>query len=214
MRTSILLARTCARQLPHNPRPHILRQTVRNFSWSRPRQNPSYLDHARAFFHKPPPPIKGGKPYLLAALTPAAFVELSEDESDGEETGEERMLHASRAELAEYVPERLRGSRTVRRSIWKFLDTWVVEPLATGFRFLHLLIIFVPVIATVPIVWLGQRQKDRDGERSGTLWWYGFLVHSMERAGAAFIKVGMGNDFSTTTMASTDSWQAWTMGCI
>ena len=32
--------------------------------------------------------------------------------------------------------------------------------------------------------------KDKDDERSGTLWWYSFLVHSMERSGAAFIKLG------------------------
>jgi aarF domain-containing kinase len=45
------------------------------------------------------------------------------------------------------------------------------------------------VIVTIPVIWLGQRQADKDDERSGTLWWYGFLVSSMERAGAAFIKV-------------------------
>lgn len=100
------------------------------------------------------------------------------------------MLEASRAELEEYVPESLRGSKTVRRSIWRFVTAYIVEPIATGLRFLHLVIIFVPVIAAVPVIWLGSRQKDRDNERSGTLWWYGFLVRSMERAGAAFIKVG------------------------
>jgi len=99
------------------------------------------------------------------------------------------MLQASRKELDEYVPERLRGSRKIRKAIWKFLDTWIVEPIATGFRLLHLIIIFVPVIVTIPAIWLGRRQKDKDDERTGTLWWYGFLVRSMERAGAAFIKV-------------------------
>jgi len=120
-------------------------------------------------------------------LSPAAFIEISEEE--GEDTAEERMLHASRQELAEYVPERLRGSRKIRVSIWKFFDTWIIEPIATGFRLLHLIIIFVPVIVTIPAVYLGQRQKDKDNERTGTLWWYEFLVHSMERAGAAYIKV-------------------------
>jgi len=50
-------------------------------------------------------------------------------------------------------------------------------------------IIFVPVIVAIPAIWIGDRVKDRDNERKGTLWWYGFLVSSMERAGAAFIKV-------------------------
>ncbi|PSK42259.1 ABC1 family protein, mitochondrial [Elsinoe australis] len=52
------------------------------------------------------------------------------------------------------------------------------------------MVIFVPVIITVPAIWIGSRQKDKDDERSGTIWWYGFLVSSMERAGAAFIKLG------------------------
>lgn len=101
------------------------------------------------------------------------------------------MLEASRKELAEQVPEYLQGSRHIRRAIWRFLDTWIVEPIATGLRLFHLMVIFVPVIITVPAIWIGSRQKDKDDERSGTIWWYGFLVSSMERAGAAFIKVGL-----------------------
>lgn len=99
------------------------------------------------------------------------------------------MLEVSRQELADTVPGWLGNSHKVRRGIWRFLDTWIIEPIATGFRFLHLIVIFVPVIITVPLIWFGQKQKERDNERSGTLWWYGFLVSSMERAGAAFIKV-------------------------
>ncbi|KAJ9621188.1 hypothetical protein H2203_007239 [Taxawa tesnikishii (nom. ined.)] len=134
---------------------------------------------------------QGGTACLAAAaLSPAAFIQLSEEDNGDEKTGEEHMLEASRAELEEYVPESLRGSKTVRRSIWRFVTAYIVEPIATGLRFLHLVIIFVPVIAAVPVIWLGSRQKDRDNERSGTLWWYGFLVRSMERAGAAFIKLG------------------------
>lgn len=100
------------------------------------------------------------------------------------------MLEVSRQELAEYVPERLRGSKKIRRGIWRFLDTYIVEPIATGLRFLHLVVIFVPVIVTIPAIWFGARNPDRENETSGTLWWYGFLVASMERAGAAFIKLG------------------------
>jgi aarF domain-containing kinase len=99
------------------------------------------------------------------------------------------MLEASRKELDEHVPKRLKNSKKVRRGIYFFVEDWIIEPIATGFRFLHLVIIFVPVIVTIPIIWLGKRQADRSDERAGTLWWYGFLVGSMERAGAAFIKV-------------------------
>jgi len=85
-------------------------------------------------------------------------------------------------------------------SVWKFFDTWIVEPIATGFRLLHLIIIFVPVIITIPAIYIGQRQKDKDNERTGTLWWYEFLVHSMERAGAAYIKVSQSGIFTALTL--------------
>ena len=73
-----------------------------------------------------------------------------------------------------------------------FLDIYLWEPICTGLRFLQLAAIFIPVILTIPAIWIGNRQPDRDNERSGTLWWYGFLVRSMEWAGPAFIKVHLG----------------------
>lgn len=100
------------------------------------------------------------------------------------------MLAASREEMRKSVPE---DANILVRSFWRvyiFLDKYVIEVLATGMRFLHLVTIFVPVIVTIPIIWLGTRTKGRDNERTGTLWWYEFLVWSMERAGPAFIKVG------------------------
>ena len=99
------------------------------------------------------------------------------------------MLEASREEIEKKVPNDLHGFTRFFRSIWVVLDQYIYEPVATSLRFLHLVIIFVPVIITVPAIWTGKRQGDRDDERSGTLWWYGFLVSSMERAGPAFIKV-------------------------
>jgi len=104
-------------------------------------------------------------------------------------TGEQHMLEASRAELDAQTPSWVGDSKKVRRSVWRFLDTWIIEPIATGLRFLHLVIIFVPVVVAVPMLWVGARSKERGDERWGTVWWYGFLVASMERAGAAFIKV-------------------------
>ncbi|KAF2644650.1 ABC1-domain-containing protein [Massarina eburnea CBS 473.64] len=126
-----------------------------------------------------------------AALSPLAFVEISKDGTiGGEKTHEEAMLEASRKELSEQVPKSLEHSKKYRRGIYFFIDDYIVEPICTGLRFLHLVYIFVPVIATIPVIWLGARQADKDNERSGTLWWYAFLVSSMERSGAAFIKLG------------------------
>ena len=114
---------------------------------------------------------------------------LSEEDNGDGKTPEEHMLEASRAEIAKDVPDDVHGLTRAWRSFVLFVDTIIIEPLATTFRFLHLFVIFVPVLATIPVIWLGPRRKSRDSERAGTLWWYSFLVHSMERAGPAFIKV-------------------------
>lgn len=143
---------------------------------------------------RPPKPPPGIRRILFAGATlgPAAFVTLSRNGDNGDgKTGELQMLAVSRQELDEHVPKRLQNSKRVRRGIYFFVEDWIIEPIATGVRFLHLVIIFVPVILTTPALWVGHRQRDRSDERTGTLWWYGYLVWSMERAGAAFIKVSV-----------------------
>ncbi|KAH7350115.1 ABC1 family protein [Plectosphaerella cucumerina] len=126
-----------------------------------------------------------------AALGTAAFFELSQEDNGGtDQTAEGRMLEVSRDEIKKKVD----NDKSLPLRVWQGLvlaiDTYIVEPVFTGIRFLHLVVIFVPVIFAVPAIWLGRRQKDRDNERSGTLWWYGFLVQAMEWAGPAFIKLG------------------------
>lgn len=126
-----------------------------------------------------------------AALGTAAFVELSQqDNGNDQETGEKRMLEASRAEVRKGVPAESRGIARLGERIKYLIDLLIIEPVCTGFRFLQLVVIFVPVIITIPAIYFGNRQPDRDNERSGTLWWYGFLVNEMELAGPAFIKLG------------------------
>ncbi|KAB5566163.1 ABC1 family-domain-containing protein [Coniochaeta sp. 2T2.1] len=126
-----------------------------------------------------------------AALGTAAFVQLSEEDNDGtEQTAEKRMLQVSRDEIKKRVHDDDTGLRRIRHHIVLFLDLYIWEPLCTGVRFLQLAAIFVPVMITVPVMWIGKRQPDHDNERSGTLWWYGFLVRAMEWAGPAFIKLG------------------------
>jgi|SRR5690242_13053998 len=184
MRTVFLLGRQCLRQGVHRSVPFLSRTSSR-----------SYLSATRRQFATP---RLGGRTVLWsgaaaaggAVLTPLAFVEIGHDQSgNGEKTHEEAMLEVSRKELAEQVPKSLESSKKYRRGIYFFVEDYIIEPIATGLRFLHLVIIFVPVIVTIPTIWIGARNANRDNERSGTLWWYGFLVSSMERAGAAFIKV-------------------------
>ncbi|RPB23517.1 ABC1-domain-containing protein [Terfezia boudieri ATCC MYA-4762] len=143
---------------------------------------------------------------LLAAtavglLTPAGieeqskgvFEEASRSGGDGVETSEQRMLEASKREeeerRREYTddspwPKRLWGTAAV------FYSDWIYEPIATTFRFLRLMVIFVPVLATIPVMFVGERVPEKSNERRGTLWWYVFLVNSMEKAGPTFIKLG------------------------
>jgi aarF domain-containing kinase len=100
------------------------------------------------------------------------------------------MLRASRDEIAKKLSDDDEGFTRFRRAVVLYLDLYIWEPICTTFRFIHLVIIFVPVIVTVPAIYVGKRQKHQDDERSGTLWWYRFLVRAMERAGPAFIKLG------------------------
>lgn len=211
----LLFGRTCTKQVWQQSGSAFRSSRIhgtRTFTFtSRTYQRPRFFQNARQFFRHPPPPIKGGTA-CLAALSPAAFVTLSENEEESGKTGEQQMLEASRQELAEQVPGWLNGSKGFRRGVWKFLDTWIVEPIATGFRLLHLIFIFVPVIVTVPAIWIGKRHPDRDDERTGSLWWYAFLVNSMERAGAAFIKVRTISLTPTRKDYHADIRKAWPMG--
>ena len=179
MRTAFLFGRQCLRQGLRQSAQYTPRHFQRAFSARIP-------FHGR--FFRPPPPIPG-RTLRFAALSPLAFVSLSQDDSEDGKTHEEAMLEASRKELKEHVPKALQGSRKVRRGIYFFIDMYIIEPIATGLRLLHLVVIFVPVLVTIPSIWFGKRQPGHDNERSGTLWWYGFLVRSMERSGATFIKV-------------------------
>jgi len=127
-----------------------------------------------------------------AALGTAAFVQLSEaDKGDVEQTSEIRMLEVSREEIAKKISDDDKGLHRLLHLVILKLDIWLWEPLCTGVRFLHLVFIFVPVIAAVPALWIGRRVPGRDNERTGALWWYGFLVRCMELAGPAFIKVSL-----------------------
>ncbi|KAI1354770.1 putative ubiquinone biosynthesis protein [Xylaria sp. FL0043] len=131
------------------------------------------------------------KAAVNGVLGTAAFVKLSEKDNGGtEQTAEGRMLQASTEERAKTVDEDKTGLSRWTQEVVLFLDVYIWEPLCTGFRFCHLVLIFVPVIVSVPAIWIGRRQPSHNNERSGTLWWYNFLVWSMEAAGPAFIKLG------------------------
>lgn len=125
-------------------------------------------------------------------------------------TAEGRMLEASREEISKKVGDDVHGLQRVKDSIIYFLDAYLWEPLCTSIRFLHLVVIFVPVLVTIPAAYFGPRDIARDNERMGTLWWYRFLVKAMERAGPAFIKV---RHLILVVICCAD-FLAWAMGCL
>jgi aarF domain-containing kinase len=182
MRPALAFNRLCLR--PSLPRVRLSNCQSRNFRTAFTRQ-------AGGNWQYPRRPARGRHILWAAtALSPTVFVQLSEKDNNGtEHTAETRMLAASREEIAKKLSDDDHGFSRFRHSIVLFLDVYIWEPICTGLRFLHLVVIFVPVLLTVPAMWLGPRQTNRDNERSGTLWWYRFLVNSMERAGPAFIKV-------------------------
>ena len=79
-----------------------------------------------------------------------------------------------------------------------FLREYILEPILTFFRFLHLFVLFAPVIVTSPMLLVGKPSTRRrpgkpvahEEESWGAVWWYAFLVKQMERAGPSFIKLG------------------------
>ncbi|KAI1181994.1 putative ubiquinone biosynthesis protein [Nemania serpens] len=188
MRSLHFFARFCTRQFKIVPRAPT-RPTTAKLSRS-------YFTSRSALSRLPPARKYRAKGLVLTAavntaLGTAAFVQLSEKDNGGtEHTAEGRMLQVSREEIAKTVDEDKTGiSRWAQKAVI-CLDLYIWEPLCTGVRFCQLFVIFVPVILSVPVIWIGRRQPDRDNERSGTLLWYNFLVWSMETAGPAFIKLG------------------------
>lgn len=94
-----------------------------------------------------------------------------------------------------------------------FVEDYILEPLSTTTRFVHLVILFLPVILASPILlleWVGDgsqskgrfrraNSKVEGRERSSTRWWYRLLVAQMARAGPTFIKVSHSSPFLTSS---------------
>ncbi|ETW87038.1 hypothetical protein HETIRDRAFT_166565 [Heterobasidion irregulare TC 32-1] len=84
--------------------------------------------------------------------------------------------------LAEREPSVLKRTLCMLRD-----NVW--ESILTARRFVHLFILFFPVILSSPILLIGSPEKRLKGEKWGALWWYDFLVVQMERAGPTFVKL-------------------------
>jgi len=92
-----------------------------------------------------------------------------------------------------------RRKKSLIRRVFRVIKEYLLEPISTSLRFVHLAFLFLPVLITAPILALefvddsnvvkGRRREKRTRERTTTRWWYRLLVHQMEWAGPTFIKV-------------------------
>ncbi|KAF8981443.1 hypothetical protein BGZ46_002825 [Entomortierella lignicola] len=79
--------------------------------------------------------------------------------------------------------------RRLKQYLEDMLEDYILHPILTIWRFGVLAVIFLPLIVTSPALFMGERNKDLDDERSGAIWWYNLLVRHMEMAGPTFIKL-------------------------
>jgi hypothetical protein len=145
-----------------------------------------------------------GKLYAGIAATGALVLfMLNEDKGD---PANSKMVFTPihpQAPLSEDPIYMIPSTSEERITISYLLQTYILEPISTFFRFLHLALLFGPVILTSPMLLVGSTTGTTQGgpgagrnteetERWGAIWWHGFLVAQMERAGPTFIKVSAG----------------------
>lgn len=126
---------------------------------------------------------------IIAVLATAPFQAswLSTIQAEEPSPAESDVTPAQQEHIDEQHEEE--RSHTFWGRIIHFLRSYIAEPFATTRRFLFLAILFLPVLATMPLLLLDVNSSHGSKERRTTLWWYGFLVKQMERAGPTFIKV-------------------------
>lgn len=168
-KTLLRNANLCAR-LQHRP---ILRKTNQNLL------SKASLLQKPTLFLMPSAVLSSATPFHLYHNNERKAVEIG---------SRERLATPQEIEIAEANYESKYLIVRICHRIFKLIDAWIFEPLLTLRRLAHILILFVPVAITAPIVYFG-KYDIVENERSGTLLWFDFLSKQMERAGPTFIKV-------------------------
>ncbi|GAA94521.1 uncharacterized protein L969DRAFT_83918 [Mixia osmundae IAM 14324] len=148
--------------------------------------------------------------YAVLALQPLFLTSIDCDslEEPKMERSAEKKATNEPEDIVVLIHEESHHSNGVFHTIFLFFDKYLFEPISTTRRFLYLGLLFLPVILSAPILLLewtdlgrgkaltrsgrrraANRQAKGMTERSTTIWWYGLLVHQMERAGPTFIKL-------------------------
>lgn len=125
----------------------------------------------------------------LLALGHVAYADISDDdvglEVEAANNGKTETL-----ELLEKSIEETSRDRTSGGKLGILLSEYIIEPVKTGFRFIQLSILFIPLLILYPMTWLGPKVASANNERSGAVIYYDLLSGAMEYAGPSFIKVG------------------------
>lgn len=153
----------------------------------------------------------------IAALTPSDEEKSSKHvliPVSGADTREEGLLLASKQELEDSARGRSRENPSTLYIWYKNVVRWFYRicynPVATCLRFLHLALLFGPVLITFPAVLVGPKvlsnmnrfdniieddNTSSSRDRIGAIWWFKYLTWTMEMAGPSFIKVLHDDDF-------------------
>src|SRR5436853_4195940 len=118
MRSVLAFSRLCIRQ--SLPRGNTSKAQFRRFRTAFLRQSSGSYEYSQR-------PLWKGKILWGAAatLSPAVFIQLSEENNQGtEETAESRMLEASRGEIAKKLPDDDYGLSRLRDGVVLFLDVY------------------------------------------------------------------------------------------
>ncbi|GAA6008953.1 hypothetical protein JCM11491_003845 [Sporobolomyces phaffii] len=193
------------------PKSSALNRTVARLASPAPRSRPSfppsprpYSSHSHQYRHNYSSlryallPVLlgiGGSSSLLLDSTPPEpdRPSLKTILKNVEKPDEEEFLVSAKAHTD------ARKKRSVIRRFFRIVKEYLLEPISTSLRFVHLAFLFLPVLVTAPILALefvddstvvkGRRREKRTRERTTTRWWYRLLVHQMEWAGPTFIKL-------------------------
>lgn len=147
-----------------------------------------------------------------AAIAPLALNKSDDRPEDDPQTREQVLYEISQQQQKEDQLQKYhsidtddddyeQGSKYSLSRLLYLGHTYVVEPISTIIRFLHLVFLFAPVILSMPMVFLGPTKSygtkspdkltsNESYERRGAELWFRYLAWTMEMAGPSFIKLG------------------------
>lgn len=114
----------------------------------------------------------------------------------------ETSLHSvSRKHIHDgYLSQPNQRSVFSKESLESILKLYLYDPVSTCLRFIHLVLLFGPVLILLPLILIGPKtsygitspdklSSTLSSDKAGAQLWYKYLTWSMEMAGPSFIKV-------------------------